>query len=133
MTPRHHGLTPVRVSFVTTTPTTAPGTTPVRCATYSPCHRAGEQANTTDAVLHACGSCGGDKRLPVGTRRLVNAKVAYRATSPSGREYLTTTPSGAWGVPEQALAVADNRANAAGVVIIDVRTGEQWFVPKTTA
>lgn len=65
------------------------------------------------------------------TRRLVNAKVAYRATSPSGREYITTTGGGAWGVPEQALAVADNRPDATGIVITDVHTGEQWFVPKT--
>lgn len=32
---------------------------------FDPCHAFVEPANTTDAVRHACGRCGGDKRQPI--------------------------------------------------------------------
>lgn len=40
--------------------------------TFTPCHTFIEPANTTDAMRHACGNCGGDKRHPSWLRRLAD-------------------------------------------------------------
>lgn len=67
------------------------------------------------------------------TDRLINAYVIIETETPWGsKTFMTPYGSGAWGTVDDAVAAVHRRnriaADAVGVEVHDVNTGERWFM-----